>query len=182
VNFLSDIEVGWEITMNERDAHGLTRMELIVASGVLLVLGSMIFVPSRSYGSGKFILKIASDDASPVNKPVRVALIRRKNAAVLLAHHPHPETRWIELLSDQPLEQLVGFSVTSSQFLFGGSQQKVSVQADAIAVEYASPDEAIKFRVIPFERPHDDRIVELTVPREPPSEAEAWKPPENPGR
>jgi hypothetical protein len=48
--------------------------------------------------------------------------------------------------------------------------------ADAVAVEYSSPGEPASFRVIPFERPSGVDLVELTIPREPPSDDEAWRP------
>jgi hypothetical protein len=43
-------------------------------------------------------------------------------------------------------------------------------------IEYTAPNESPIYRIIPFERRHGQELVELTIPREPPSDAEAWKP------
>jgi hypothetical protein len=164
--------------LNERSFRtGLTRWEIapLAALAVIAVILFAPFVTAKGIGSHKISLHLigpVSDEAQ-----IRVALILRRHADFLLTEPAHPDGKWQTVQPEMDLieDQVTVVTDTPCGILMCYRTTRYPYQ-DAVAVEYRTAGQPPRFRLIPFELGSPPATIEVDVPRNPPIDAEAWKP------
>lgn len=164
--------------MNNSHGNGLTRAKIaifVVVAGILFIP----FVSARGGGQRKILLHLRG--TAIAESDIRFALIHHKIARYLAI--PHSEIEWQKIPPEETtIEKKVEFGTESLSAMLMWYGTKVIPIHDAVAVEYSTADQRPRFRLIPFELGNPSSTIEVNVPREPPNDAEAWKPPESTGR
>lgn len=159
--------------------NGLTRFEIVICISLAVIFLSPI-QSARGIGSRMLLIHF-SGIISPESN-IHVAAIRQTEAGYLLSESSHPELKWQEMAShEQDIELHVTYTTDSLSCVLFCYRTKIFQYQDAVIVRYMNSDGSPRYRLIPFVW-QPTQTIELTIPREPPSDAEAWKPPEGTGR
>ena len=146
--------------------------------GLGIVVVILLFAPilsARGSGGRELIVHVEGD---PTNEAaIRVAGIMQKHAESLLTDPPHPEVKW-QNVDDETKQielRLTHSTVTKSSFLLDYGTTRMPYE-DALAVEYRTSSEEPRFRLVSLQDLPKTGAIELTISREPPTEAEVWRP------
>lgn len=154
---------------------GLTRLEIVVTVVIGGLLVGILRVGGEGVADADFELVLNLEGNRPENSAQRVVVVPVQETVVkqMLAEGlswrdiPHQEN---------PVTMKFGFSYRVQTGVCLNCRVP-EVANRALLIEYVSGGQPAKYRLVPFEIPiAQQRIVTLSIPREPPSDADAWKP------
>jgi hypothetical protein len=169
--------------MTRRAIPRLTLLEWLVIAGVVAVVIALLSPHAEQVADGDFELLLHFQGVSPPKSGIRVAVGYGQNPDTYKDYFT-PGSK-LSLEWHEPSQRdgrmppiRCWYSSTPKRDWLGRIRglSGPAVFHRLLFVEYSSPGKAPKYRVIPFDRHRGEKQVELTIPREPPRDEEAWKP------
>ncbi len=150
-------------------------MEIAVIVAIGVILYALLFAPGQSAADGGFNLQVSMDGPSSDEIQIRFARVYRHRLNSGMTEKELEQLNWYPVAElTFPLIVGVEYSIYSRFNAF--YERSKFVCPDGILVEYTEANEPSRYRVVPIERRRGQGVVEVTVPREPPTDDEAWTP------
>ncbi len=161
----------------------LTILEWLIIVAIVITLVALLLSQAQGVSDGDFQLHLSFTGTTPADHRFRVAVGYGHEPEKYLNVVPMPYLNWqiLDAWDGSMLPIRCSYSYKYKTDWLGRIVVPASFPRVLIA-EYTAPNEPPRYRVILFERRRHQKIVELTVSREPPSDDEAWKPGEITGR
>jgi hypothetical protein len=162
--------------MTRANRFGLTWIERSVIVAIIVILIALLLAPVQGVADGDFDLHLSFTGSTPPTDRFRVAVgyghdaEKSLNGDLMTYLNWHEPDAWERPMP--PIRCPYSYKLKTDwrgRFIVPKEFPRLLI------AEYQSPNEAPRYRAIPFVRKSFQETVELTVPREPPSEAEAWK-------
>ena len=164
--------------MRSRFHQGLTRLEVVVIVVLVGILFALSSTGSYSVADGMFELILSREGGSSVDITHRINVVPQQEDSVRqLFNEGVLQTIWRDVPDEENPYRIGGFPFSYRTDHAVGKRREIrKTIRRALLVEYSEGDQPPRYRLIPFQLPVSERCVELTIPREPPSDVEAWKP------
>lgn len=161
----------------------LSFLEWLIVTAIIVVLAAILLPPRQGVADGDFHLRLSFTGSTTPMHQLRVAVGYGDDPDKYWKSDMQQNLIWHEPDAwDGPMPPIRCSYSYKLKTDWLGRMLVPAVYPRLLIAEYTAPNEAPSYRVIVFERRHGQELVELTIPREPPSDAEAWKPPEGTGR
>jgi|GEM_PF-6950339 len=164
----------------------MTKVEWLAIIAIAVVLIAVMWPRKVGVADGDYQLILSLAGTTQPRDRIRVAIGWGQAPSQYLTSNPEIPPNWHDLSDwDGPYSIRSSYSYKLKTDWLGRFQPSPAVFQRMALVEYTAANQSPTYRVIPFERIKGQKIVEVSIPREPPSEKEAWRPDaenENTGR
>lgn len=163
--------------MTRATRFGITWIEWIVIVTIAVVLIALMWPGFVGVADGDFQLVLKFEGVTQPGDKMRLAIGWGQDPSHYLAAEPEIPPSWHDVSAwDGPYSINSHYSYQLKTDWLGRIKPGPAVFQRMAFIEYTAPNEPAIYRVIPFERRHGQELVELTIPRKHPTDAEAWQP------